>query len=221
MPRSGHHLLAQLLVEYYGSELRYCEFYGDGDACCHSIPCRLPFEPLLGNRLFMQKSHDVGFKDPVDVPGQYIVQYRHPIPRMQSNFDHNIHVTGRPDTWERFVSFAEAETAYFIRFWDRWIRTRKRTRDTCVVSYEDLVGEPRETLQRVIHFIDGPDANDDAAMERALSVMRVPSGSSVERDHVAVRNAREYRHFDEALYRSLEERVYAACPELDLPRLFS
>jgi hypothetical protein len=38
---------------------------------------------------------------------------------------------------------------------------------------------------------------------------------------VAVRNAREYRHFDEVLYRSLEERVYAACPELDLPRLFS
>lgn len=219
MPRSGHHLLAQVLGEYYGPHYSYCEFYGGGDACCHAIPCRQPYQPLLANRLFLQKSHDLKLSDPVDLPGKYIIQYRHPVPRMQSNYDHNRHVTGRPDTLEDFRRFAKVEMTYFIRFWQKWLR--EPIRDAFVLTYENLVGQPREALTDLLAFIEPERAVDGAAVERGLAMMRVPSTSSQQSGSVKQRDAREYRHFDLGFYRELEDSVFAACPGLRMPRMFS
>lgn len=219
MPRSGHHLLAQVLGEYYGPHLSYCEFYGGGDACCHTIPCRQPFEPLLANRIFLQKSHDLKLTDPVDLPGKYIIQYRHPVPRMQSNYDHNRHVTGRPDTLEDFRRFAKAEMTYFIGFWQKWLR--EPIRDAFVLKYEDLVGQPREALVDLLSFIDPERTISSNSVERGLAMMRVPSTSSQQSGSIKPRDAREYRYFDEGFYRGLEDSVFMACPGLKMPRMFS
>ena len=35
----------------------------------------------------MQKSHDFGFRDSNGLNGKYLIQYRSPIPRLQSNYD--------------------------------------------------------------------------------------------------------------------------------------
>lgn len=218
MPRSGHHLLAQMLGEYYGAAWAYCEFYGGGDECCHTIPCVQPFQPLLQNRLFLQKSHDFQFTDPLDQSGAYIVQYRHPIPRLQSNYDHNRQITGHSDTWDYFVRFAEAETTYFIRFWDKWLRTPHS--HTFALVYEELMGDPMDAMKRLLRFIDADVDVQAEALERALAVMTMPSGSTRRKERPETRDVTSYRHYDREFYERLEARVFAACEGLTLPRLF-
>ena len=83
MPRSGHRFLTECLLHYFGPELHYCGFYND--ECCHRIPCKRPHGNGKTNRYFMQKSHDFGFRDSTRLNGKYLVQYRSPIPRLQSS----------------------------------------------------------------------------------------------------------------------------------------
>ena len=85
MPRSGHRFLSECLAHYFGPELHYCGFYWPG--CCHRIPCKHPQPGGRANRYFMQKSHDFGFRDSTRLNGKYLIQYRSPIPRLQSNYD--------------------------------------------------------------------------------------------------------------------------------------
>ena len=85
MPRSGHRFVTECLTYYFGPDLHYCGFYRPG--CCHRIPCAHPHGDGRANRYFMQKSHDFGFRDSARLNGKYLIQYRSPIPRLQSNYD--------------------------------------------------------------------------------------------------------------------------------------
>jgi len=95
-PRSGHHLLVNCLVRYFGNELSfdsrsvetgtdrshfscgefiYCEYYTH----CRKIPCS-------NLKTTFQKSHDFDLTLP-NIAGQYyIVQYRNPKDAIASNF---------------------------------------------------------------------------------------------------------------------------------------
>jgi hypothetical protein len=57
---------------------------------------------------------------------QYLVQYRSPIPRLQSNFDLAVSRGTAEQGKESFTAFAERETAYFINFYRKWIAGRAR-----------------------------------------------------------------------------------------------
>lgn len=219
MPRSGHHLLANMLCEYFEERLAYCEFYSVWD-CCGAQPCQRPLHPLLRNRLLLQKSHDLQFADPVNRSGTYLIQYRHPIPRLQSNFDHSLHVLGGEDTLERFRNFAAAETGYYIRFWQKWID--RPPRNGIVLTYEQLAEFPRQSLERVVSQVVPDESIDSAGIERALATLHFPSGSSpIRSGAVLPRKMRTYRHYDDALYREVEERVFAACPGLAFQRFWT
>ncbi|HMB90214.1 MAG TPA: hypothetical protein VKP65_05160 [Rhodothermales bacterium] len=219
MPRSGHHLLTNLLCEYFGTALHYCEFYTGGDTCCHALPCHRVFHPLLQNHLFLQKSHDFGFSDPIDLPGKYLVQYRHPIPRLQSIFDHHTSVTEKTDSEDHFQKFAWSQTRYFIRFWKKWIQPSQP--NLFLLSYEELIEEPREMLVQLLSFIQDDDTIDETALARTLQMIRVPSGSTKQRGVFTRRNIESYRYFDEQLYHDIEKTVFEACSGLSLERIFS
>jgi hypothetical protein len=58
----------------------------------------------------MQKSHDFGFRDAPFLKGKYLIQFRSPIPRLQSNFHLYTRDTGLSDA-ASFRAFAEQETS--------------------------------------------------------------------------------------------------------------
>lgn len=119
MPRSRHRFLTECLTHYFGPELHYCGFYRPG--CCQRIPCARRHDGAKANRYFMQKSHDFGFRDSTRLNGKYLIQYRSPIPRLQSNYDLAVARGTVAESKEAFEAFAERETAYFINFYRKWV----------------------------------------------------------------------------------------------------
>jgi hypothetical protein len=197
MPRSGHRYLATSLAHYFRSALNYCEYYSP-PGCCGIIPCTKPYNEARTNRLFMQKSHDFGFRDSPYLNGKYLIQYRSPIPRLQSNFDLYARDTGRDDP-ESFRAFAEEETTYFINFYRKWIASPPA--NALVLAYEELTENQPATLAAALSFVQGRAAIDQAALAATLAA--TPPG--------ALRDATAHRYFDPELFRRLERRVAEAC----------
>jgi len=142
MPRSGHRFLSECPMHYFGPKLHYCGFYRPD--CCHRIPCARPHNSDASNRYFLQKSHDFGFRDAADLNGRFLIQFRSPIPRLQSNYDLSIARGTGDEGKEAFVAFAEKETTYFINFYRKWIAARRY--NTLAIAYEDLIDAQERTL---------------------------------------------------------------------------
>jgi len=100
-PRSGHHLLVNMLLKYFSRDIEYpdtddsrispngvndevitaggfnyCEFYGH----CNSVPCSDP-------RTNFQKNHDFELRLRKDRNRKHIVQYRHPLNALISLYE--------------------------------------------------------------------------------------------------------------------------------------
>ena len=144
MPRSGHRFLSECLAHYFGPELHYCGFYWPG--CCHRIPCKHPQQGGRANLYFMQKSHDFGFRDSTRLNGKYLIQYRSPIPRLQSNYDLAVARGTVEQSKVSFAAFAERETAYFINFYRKWVAVPQL--NALAVAYEDLIEQQERTRRR-------------------------------------------------------------------------
>lgn len=205
MPRSGHHLLMEMLLAYFGRDLAYCEFYGSG--CCRAMPCQRAYYPLLGNRFFIQKSHDLDFRDPIYPDALYIIQYREPIARIQSNWDHYLHVRqDQEDTPEAFRRFALAETRYHIRFWKKWLDQPPPR--SVVLTYESLVRAPAEAISLVVALIDPSAKLDEIAMQRAVPLLDRPAPSSLQRAaSFSPRDVTVFRHQPPELFPEIERRI--------------
>ena len=70
--------------------------------------------------------------------GKYLIQYRSPIPRLQSNYDLAVARGTVGQSKEAFASFAERETVYFINFYRKWVAEPRL--NALAVAYEDLIG---------------------------------------------------------------------------------
>jgi hypothetical protein len=206
MPRSGHYFLGACLQTYFGPELHYCDFYGRAANCCGSIPCRKPLNGSHTNSYFLQKSHDFGFRDSASLAGKYLVQYRSPIPRLQSNFELRQAQWGS-ETPESFIEFAEVETTYFINFFKRWVATPRP--NSLVVAYEDLIWHQQQTLTSVIGFIQGDAKIDPKAMVKTLAAHPIYAGK--ESTIWGLRDPKRNPYGDEDFYRRLEQRIADEC----------
>jgi hypothetical protein len=201
MPRSGHRFLVDCLTYYFGPELHYCGFYRPD--CCHRIPCKRPHGDGRANRYFMQKSHDFGFRDATRLNGKYLIQYRSPIPRLQSNYDLAVARGEVEQSKESFGAFAERETLYFINFYRKWIAVPRP--NALAIAYEDLIGEQKRTVADVVSFIQGDSSVDEAALFRALAQAPVGGASG------ALRDPMQHAFCDPMLFARLEQRTAAAC----------
>ena len=162
MPRSGHRFLTDCLTHYFGPSLHYCGFYRPD--CCQRIPCARPHNAEKTNRYFLQKSHDFGFRDSPKLNGKYLIQYRSPIPRLQSNYDLSVLRGTSDQSEESFLAFAERETAYFINFYRKWIAIPRQ--NALAIAYEDLIDSQQRTLAAIISFIQGHAAIDTDTLAR-------------------------------------------------------
>jgi hypothetical protein len=199
MPRSGHRFLTECLTHYFGPELHYCGFYRPG--CCHRIPCAHPHGHGRANRYFMQKSHDFGFRDSSRLNGKYLIQYRSPIPRLQSNYDLAVARGTVGQSNEAFASFAERETAYLINFYRKWVAEPRL--NALAVAYEDLIGEQARTLAAVVSFIQGDSSVDQGALARALAQAPVGADGGAG----SVRDPMQHAYYDPVLFAELENRI--------------
>ena len=152
MPRSGHHFFEMILKNVLGGQFGYCEFYEKG--CCKSIPCTSKTKnDLLDGGLFLQKSHDFDFRDPIIIPGAYrIVQYRSPVPRSLSNYELYLRDGAKDDNIATFRRFLVDEALYFYKFYEKWIA--KASPEIYTLSYEELTADPFRAVLRFFGHIE-------------------------------------------------------------------
>lgn len=215
MPRSGHHFLVKLLRDYFGPEFEYCEFYKPTD-CCHRMPCSKPRPDNAAWRFFLQKSHDFALEDPVDPEQAYIIEYRHPVPRIQSDFELAVQSGQYRDSSDDFWLFMERSVRYQVRFYTKWMAVPPP--DSIVLGYERLSESPEAELARVAKFFSG-ESPDPARIRD--SVERVRPTRAESSSTFTVRNPEQHRYHDPVRAEEVERRVIEACPGMDIPRLFS
>ncbi len=223
-PRSGHHLLVQLLLRYYARTLRpkpnqfvadgdggkgyarlsshgmsYCEYYGH----CRSIPCTDPSTNF-------QKNHDFGLDLP-DLPNcLYIVQYRYPLDSVVSYFEfkHAIgHIKDSPEAWLRFSWKATIYWQSFIRKWVHENGTNK-----LFVSYKEILRPDGSCLKRVLEYLR-PDEDIDIGFIKKC--IKQKTGA------VKARNIQEFRYFEHRHFQRLEALVRAEIEDLGFKLRFN
>lgn len=146
-PRSGHHLLKNILEYYFDGQLHYCSLYSD------------PPEVQLGVSLLtnFQKNHDFDLATPVSADRKYIVQIRDPIDAIESWFHMARRTTelcgvGVPEhsQWKEFCS---GKMGYYVQFVDKWIFNHVSNR--LIISYSDLLHRPENAITSVIQHMCG------------------------------------------------------------------
>lgn len=218
MSRSGHHFLISMLQAYLGKDLAYCEFYTP-KKCCHATPCEKPRSRDGLNRFFIQKSHDFGAKDRLLPEFKHIIQYRHPIARIQSSFERAIKDERLPefkDDPESFRLWTLRQVRYFTGFYRKWVASPPPR--SVIVRYESLLESPESCLLEVVEFITG-EQTDPHGIREAVKQFR---GYNVHRNtKFTPRKMEDHRFFDPKLFREVEAQVFEQCPGLDVPRFFS
>lgn len=211
MPRSGHHLVEQILLNYFNEAFGYCEFYGV--SCCKSIPCNR----VVGSnvKIFLQKSHDFDLMDPIDVPGSHrLVQYRSPIPRTLSNYELYLN-SGYEDNIRNFRNFLVSEAVYFRRFYRKWIESRDNR--FFFLSYEQLTGDPLGAISSFLRHVGC------AVETRTLSDGVSKSIGIRGRENVPYRRVEVYEHRYAAhpVLANFEDNILKNCHGYFPPRYFS
>lgn len=156
-PRSGHHLLKNILEYYFEGQLHYCSLYSD------------PPEMQLGTSPVtnFQKNHDFELATPVLEDRRYIVQIRDPIDAIESWFHMDRRVgwggAGLPD-YPQWKEFCSGKMGYYAKFVDKWVFNHVSNR--LIVSYYDLLHRPENTITSVIqHFCGTADISSKRLVE--------------------------------------------------------
>ena len=178
LPRSGHHFLVRLLASYLKADFRYCEIYTNAD-CCQLQPCKYDYPGLL----FIQKSHDFKLEDTIPEDCRFLIQYRHPIPRLFS--DWKLAVSSREDlenSFENFVKFSRNRKRYYVDFFKKWVIPFQDDDNFFMMSYEALTGETFDTLKRFLQFSLGEDfeVSREPLENKGMSVILPPHLSNHE-----------------------------------------
>lgn len=131
-PRSGHHLLVQLLRAYCGSSFNYCEVYKRG----HLLEC------AETNYL---KTHDFDLQFQTPENWREIVQIRDPVEAIESWFGIS------PQDQADRQAFWDDKLKFYAAFMSKWMRPRRPHR--IFVHYRHLIDEPYLTLWRVLRHV--------------------------------------------------------------------
>lgn len=196
-PRSGHHLLVNLLRLVLGDRFGYCESYVPATRpdvpCCQSFPC------LKRDVITMSKNHDFELASPVPTDVRLIVQHRAFLPTLVSNYE--LHVkNGNLDSAESWRAFATRTLKGFKGFRAKWVVPAMANRLT--LDYETLTGDPLGSLRRVLDFMGLPDEPQDA-LARAVAEAPAREGGQGEPGVRVTRDVTGFRWYDAAFFAEL------------------
>jgi hypothetical protein len=221
IPRSGHHLLTDLLAAYFRwGEFLHCETY-NFEGCCKNIPCTIVdarFKGAFGDevppRLFVQKTHDLENEAAIDTGLSYIVQTRDPAQAAIGWLRWTI-------TTQRSRSLGEIGADlfsffwYYIRFHHKWCMSERL--DTQVIYYEDLTASAeqlRDILQETIEWSGLP--TDGARLDTALATT-VTIDSHTKQKRIFATKTYDLEYYEQICGPSLRymlNKIPALCPGL-------
>jgi len=132
----------------------YCEFYNcqthDGKAI--ECPKKLLNWRLKGHRCGagrrITKTHDFDLALPIKCEWRYIVQYRHPIPAIQSWYELESRKTNL-----NARKFALESLAFWKRFVNKWVLSENQHGNLLRLNYDCLAD--RDSLKAVAEFCQG------------------------------------------------------------------
>ncbi len=159
-PRSGHHLLKNILEHYFDGSLHHCSVHED------PADLRLGVHPLTN----FQKNHDFELDTDIAYDRKYLVQVRNPIDAVESWIRLIQRVgTGEPilpdyTVWQ-LVSLSKLR--YWINFVEKWVYTFVPNR--LVVSYHDLLNRPESAVTSVIQHLRGKAEVNGSRLAEALN----------------------------------------------------
>ncbi len=206
-PRSGHHLLVNFLNHYFGCRFLYCEYYNH----CQQLPCANPANNL-------QKNHDFGLKLPTDGARDYVLQYRHPLYAVSSNyFLHLRNVQGKGSPYEVgqepgkiWREFAVKQVQRWKAFVRKWILENDNPR-VLVLAYEDILHRPVEVFSGAVQFLCPSRVADRDRIESLVAQMNIS----------AKRNMQDFPRFDTRFFHQLEQRAREEIQAIGLPLVMS
>lgn len=139
-PRSGHHLLTNILHEYFDVSFVYCEQYKEGHK-------RIDKDENTN----YQKNHDFDLDTEIKDDRQYLIQVRNPLHSLPSRWAMEVRGANITDTEENYRLYMKAWSHYWAGFMAKWVLSPVDNR--LVVRYEDLMLNPVEVVVNVIQFL--------------------------------------------------------------------
>lgn len=179
IPRSGHHMLMNLLRDVFGETFTYCVFYA-GSPCCQTIPCTRPVS--------IQKSHDFELDQPIDNKLLYIVEYRNFVSSTISDYKMFASNNGA-DCRSLWLNFAFLRMEYYTRFLEKWA-LEERGNVLCV-NYDEVMINPVQQIRRVIDFTGLQAENEPADV-----LVNYPVGRK--------NNDEEFKYYDPEIFALFE-----------------
>lgn len=217
-PRSGHHLLVNVLEEYFGDKFEYCEFYTP-ENCCGKTPC------LCSDRVWLSKNHDYHSSVPILPCVNYLIQYRSYLPAVISDYELHARNKGRDDR-ELFRKYAINRKRHYLDFMTRWSEAVADGSSFVRISYERMTAKPLDVFSRLVKEFqpDVPvDVNKIETIMAGLNRVSVEKGRQIVNEKSGVaefRDVRDFRYFDETFFTALDEETGEAFRKMEaLPML--
>lgn len=150
-PRSGHHAMMGFMKRVSDLADDYCEFYNckthDGKAI--DCPKKLLSWRLKGQQCGagrrVTKTHDFDLALPIRRKWKYVVQYRHPVPAIQSWYE----LESRKKNLDA-ARFARESLRFWKAFMEKWVFSLPAADNVLRVNYDTLARV--ETLREVAGF---------------------------------------------------------------------
>jgi hypothetical protein len=154
-PRSGHHLLVNILARYFDDSLKYCEYYSDEKHRMDVCP-----------ETNYQKNHDFRLTTPVLSDRKYVVQIREPFEAITSHYELEVSLGKiRPAEFDK-KEYLTRKFKYFSEFCQKWVIDDVPNR--LIITYRELTDTPFAVVSRVIAHITDSSAVDVSRLTKAV-----------------------------------------------------
>ncbi len=199
-PRSGHHILVDVLSNYFGSTFQYCGYY----LRCEQRPCAARVNHL-------QKNHDHELTLPSDAHHDYLIQYRHPLHSITSHYEHKLRhgeIAPEQDSRAAWEEFALASVGHWRQWAQKWLIANTNPR-AFKLAYEEIMADTPGVLSRLVQFFGPSHPVDLGHLHRIIRRLALAPR----------RNLEGFRYFDPDFFRMLEFKVSEEL--LALPSVFA
>lgn len=161
-PRSGHHLLVDILKSYFNDKMNYCEFYNSNNNCGCFGGTNPGNQLCVKEKTNFQKHHDFEklFHEPrvltvpKDLDRKYLILYRSKYPALVSWYEmfldeeDNKKVEHSEEDFRNFMNWA---TNFYDKWIEKWVED-KEIENKLVITYEELTSNTVEIVAKVVEF---------------------------------------------------------------------